>query len=173
MAIKVAKFKDVSAGTNPGQFTIGDRNEVTSLEDLDPTFRMLIDDPVTATIGVLSPSGLINLTPVWFSYEGPKVLLNLAEHRKKTDWIRLHPHVTYLLLNPANAYHWMSLKCTVAREIHEDDPVEGARVTEHLNSIWRKYIGQGDTYQLRDPGMNERRVLFELDVTQIATFGVP
>ena len=83
MAIKVAKFKDVSAGTNPGQFTIGDRNEVTSLEDLDPTFRMLIDDPVTATIGVLSPSGLINLTPVWFSYEGPKVLLNLRSEERR------------------------------------------------------------------------------------------
>jgi hypothetical protein len=173
MAIKVAKFKDVSAGTNPGQFTIGDRDQVSSLQDLDPTFKMLMDDPVTAVIGVTSPSGLINLTPVWFSYDGSQVLLNLAEHRKKTDWIRTNPNVTYLLMNPANAYHWMSLKCTVNREIHEDDPNEGAMVTEHLNSIWRKYIGQGDTYQLRDPGMNERRVLFVLDVTQIATFGVP
>jgi len=33
MTITVAKFKDVAEGTQPGQFTIGDRESVTSLAD--------------------------------------------------------------------------------------------------------------------------------------------
>jgi hypothetical protein len=71
-------------------------------------------------------------------------------------------------------YHWMSIKVTVEREIGEDDPDEGARVTEHLNKIWRKYIPDGgDEYGLRDPSFDERRVLFVCRVDRIATFGVP
>jgi hypothetical protein len=53
------------------------------------------------------------MTPVWFNYAGDKVLLNLAEHRRKTEWIRRNPQVTMLVLNPKNAYHWVSIKATV------------------------------------------------------------
>ena len=34
------------------------------------------------------------------------MLLNLATHRKKVDWLRKDPHATFLLMNPENAYHW-------------------------------------------------------------------
>jgi hypothetical protein len=44
-------------------------------------------------------------------------------------------------------------------------------VTEQLNRIWRKYIGQGDEYGLRDPSIDERRVLFVCNVDSVATFG--
>jgi hypothetical protein len=70
-------------------------------------------------------------------------------------------------------YHWMSMKVSVEREILEDDAKEGAWVTSQLNRIWQKYIGQGDEYGLRDPSINERRVLFVCKVDSIATFGEP
>ena len=76
-------------------------------------------------------------------------------------------------MNPENMYHWMSIKVTVDREILEDDPEEGAWVTDQLNRIWMKYVGEGDTYGLRDPAIEERRVLFECTVDRIATFGQP
>ena len=63
------------------------------------------------------------------------------------------------------------MKVTVEREILEDDPTEGSRVTEQLNRIWRKYIGGDGDYGLRDPSIEERRVLFECKVDSIATFG--
>ena len=50
--------------------------------------------------------------------------------------------MTMLLINPENMYHWLSLKITVEREISEDDPMEGKRVTEQVDRIWRKYIEQ-------------------------------
>ena len=47
-------------------------------------------------------------------------------------------------------------------------------MTEHLNKIWRKYIVDGgDTYGLRDPSIDERRVLFVCKIDKIATFGQP
>jgi nitroimidazol reductase NimA-like FMN-containing flavoprotein (pyridoxamine 5'-phosphate oxidase superfamily) len=173
MAITVAKFKDVSEGAQPGQFTIGDRAPVSSLNDLEPSFKRLLDEPVTAIVAVSGRDEFANLTPVWFDYEGDTVLLNLATHRKKVDWLRQAPHATFLLMNPENTYHWLSIKTRVKREISEDDPVEGQRVTDQLDRIWTKYTGQEPPYGLRDPSLDERRVLFEMEVVKVATFGQP
>ena len=172
MSVTVAKFRDVAEGLQPGQFAIGDRYEVASISDLPETYKQLMDKPIPVVMAVMGGDGRPNLTPMWFDYEGDKVLVNVAEHRKKTEWIRKTPQITLLLLNPANMYHWMSLKVTVERELHEDGP-DGAQVTAQLNRIWKKYIGEGEEYQLRDPSINERRVLFECRVDRVATFGQP
>jgi PPOX class probable F420-dependent enzyme len=173
VSITVAKFKDVAQGIQPGQFTIGDREPVSSLADLDPIYKRLLDEPVTAIVAVLGADGQPNLTPVWFDYDGNTVLLNLATHRKKVDWLRHAPHATFLLMNPENAYHWLSIKTVVKREISEDDPAEGQRVTDQLDRIWVKYTSNEPPYGLRDPSIDERRVLFELEVVKVATFGRP
>ena len=57
-------------------------------------------------------------------------------------------------------------------EVHEDGP-DGARVTAQLNRIWRKYTGDEGDYGLRDPAIDEKRVLFECRIDRIATFGKP
>jgi PPOX class probable F420-dependent enzyme len=173
MSVTVAKFLDVANGTQPNQFCVGDHYTINSISDLDPIYKQLMDRPIPVIMAVMGGDGRPNLTPMWFDYEGDKVLVNVAEHRKKTEWIRKTPQMTLLLINPENMYHWMSIKVTVEREIHEDDPVEGKRAGAHVDRIWRKYIGQGDTYALRDPSINERRVLFICRVDRIATFGQP
>lgn len=173
MTISVARFLDVADGVQPGQFTVGDHAAISSLSDLDPSYKRLLDDPVTAVVSVTGGDGRSNLTPVWFDYEGGLVLLNLATHRKKVHWLRKNPRATFVLMNPANAYHWLSIKCTVSRELSEDDPAEGARVIAQLDRIWTKYTGNEPPYGLRDPAIDERRVLFELSVDKIATFGRP
>ena len=134
---------------------------MSSLTDLDPSFKRLLDEPVTAVVAVLGRDEYPNLTPVWFDYEGDTVLLNLATHRKKVDWLRKAPYATLLLMNPANAYHWISIKTVLKREISEDDPAEGQRVTDQLDRIWVKYTGNEPPYALRDPSIDERRVLFD------------
>jgi PPOX class probable F420-dependent enzyme len=173
MTISVARFLDVADGVRPGQFTVGDHAAISSLSELDATYRLLLDDPVTAIVAVSGGDGRPNLTPVWFDYDGDLVLLNLATHRKKVDWLRRDPRATFFLMNPANAYHWISIKCTVSREVSEDDPEEGGRVVAQLDRIWTKYTGNEPPYALRDPSIDERRVLFELTVDTIATFGRP
>jgi PPOX class probable F420-dependent enzyme len=174
MAIKISKFRDVASGLQPGQFAVGDYESVNSLNELDPKYKMLVDKPFACTMAVMGSDGRPNLTPMWFDYDGDKVLVNVASHRTKTKWIRKTPQITILIMNPENMYHWMSIKATVEREISEDDPKEGSFVTEHLNKIWRKYIVDGgDTYGLRDPSIDERRVLFVCKIDKIATFGQP
>ena len=173
MSIIVSRFLDVANGLQANQFSVGSKDEITSLSDLDPTYKQLIDKPYACSMAVMGGDGRPNVTPMWFDYEGDKVLINVAEHRKKTGWIRETPEVTIMIMNPENMYHWLSMKVTVEREISEDDPNEGERVTAQLNRIWQKYIGEGDEYGLRDPSMDERRVLFECRVDKLATFGQP
>src|ERR1700682_4388849 len=87
-AITVAEFLDVADGLQPGQFSVGNRSTVSTLADLDPIYRRLMDEPVTAVVAVTGGDGRANLTPIWFDYEDDLVLINAAEQRRKTQWIR-------------------------------------------------------------------------------------
>lgn len=173
MSITVAEFLDVADGLQPNQFTVGSHRRIESLCDLAPIYRQLLDEPITCVLAVTGGDGRANLTPMWFDYENDTVLVNVATHRRKTGWIRANPKLTILLMNPKNPYHWVSIKCAVDREVSEDDPVEGPRVTAQLDKIWTKYTGNEPPYGLRDPSMDERRVLFECAVERVATFGKP
>jgi general stress protein 26 len=173
MAIRVARFLDVASGLQPGQFSVGSHDEISSLDELDPIYKQLLDEPIACVLGLIGNDGRVNQTPMWFDHDGDKVLVNVATHRKKVEWIRKNEHLSFLLVNPQNAYHWVSIKCTIGREILEDDPVDGATVTAQLDRIWKKYTGNDPPYGLRDPSIDERRVLFVCDVDRVATFGKP
>jgi PPOX class probable F420-dependent enzyme len=171
-AFTIAKFRDVAHGLQPGQFAVGDRRQAASLADLDPKDKALLDRPIVMTLGLIGPDGRPSLTPMWFDYEGDKVLVNTASHRSKCAWIRRNPRLTVLLVNPDNPYHWVQIKCTVERELREWEP-GGDYVTRQLDRIWTKYTGKAPPYALRDPSIDEKRVLFVCGIDRIATFGEP
>lgn len=168
----IANFRHVARGLQEGQFAIGERKHALGLGDLDPIYRQLLDMPITVTLGLIGPDGRVSLTPMWFDYEGDKVLVNTASHRSKCQWIRDQPCLTVLLVNPKNPYHWMQIKCSVDKEMREWEP-GGEYVTRQLDKIWTKYTGQPGPYGLRDPKINEKRVLFICRIDRIATFGEP
>ena len=103
--IKIAKFKDVSDGLQAGQFSIGERENVSGLNGLDPIYKGLLDRPITITLGLIGPDGRVGLTPMRFDYEGDHVLINTAAHRRKCAWIRNYPQLTILIVNSDNPYH--------------------------------------------------------------------
>lgn len=172
MPFKHAAFLDVSEGLQADQFTVGKRTELASLDDLPDIYRKLMIEPVTAVLAVMGGDGRPSLTPVWFGHDGDEIMLNFAEHRRKTEWIRANPQISVLLMNPANPYHWMSIKATVTSELHEDDE-GGQAAADHIDEMWTKYTGNEPPYGLRDPRGFERRVLFRATVDSVATFGQP
>src|ERR1044072_2318878 len=139
---------------------------------LDQKYTGFPREPVTMTLGLIGPDGRVGLTPMWFDYEGDKVLVNNAAHRSKCGWICKNRKLSILIVNPDNPYHWVQLKCSVEREELEDAP-GGERVTKQLDKIWTKYTGNPQPYGLRDPEIDEKRVLFVCTVDRIATFGKP
>ena len=110
---------------------------------------------------------------MWFDYEGDTILVNCAAHRTKTGWIRNEPAADQPARQPGQPVSLGEHQAHRRREISEDDPREGPRVTAQLDKIWTKYTQQPGPYGLRDPSIDERRVLFECTVDQIATFGKP
>jgi PPOX class probable F420-dependent enzyme len=172
MSFVIANFRDVAAGLQPGQFAIGERRRAETLDDLDPVYRQLLDRPITQTLGITGPDGRPSLTPMWFDYENDRVLVNTAAHRPKCAWIRRNPRLTSLLVNPDNPYHWVQIKHRVEEERREWEP-GGEYVTRQLDRIWTKYTGNPPPYGLRDPSIDEKRVLFLCRIDRIATFGRP
>ncbi len=168
----IANFRHVADGLQEGQFAVGERKQASGLADLDPIYKALLDRPVTMTLGLIGSDGRPSLTPMWFDYEGDQVLVNTASPRSKCQWIRDNPRLTILLVNPDNPYHWVQIKCTVARELGESED-GGDFVTRQVDRIWTKYTGEKPPYGLRDPAIEEKRVLFFCDIDRIATFGKP
>ena len=84
----IANFRSVAHGLQEGQFAIGERKKASGLRDLDPKYKRLLDEPVTMTLGLIGLDERIGLTPMWFDYEGDKILVNTASHRHKCEWIR-------------------------------------------------------------------------------------
>lgn len=168
----VANLRHVADGLQAGQFAVGERRRAGSLAELDPIYRQLLDRPITQTLGLVGQDGRVSLTPMWFDYEGDKILVNTASHRPKCEWIRRAPRLTSLLVNPDNPYHWMQIKHTVEKELREWEP-GGEYVTRQLDRIWTKYTGNPGPYALRDPAIDEKRVLFVCRIDRIATFGRP
>jgi len=166
----IAKFRDVADGLQAGQFAVGERRSAASLNDLDPMYRQLLDRPITQTLGITGPDGRPSLTPMWFDHENDKILVNTASHREKCQWIRNRPRMTSLLVNPDNPYHWIQIRHTVEKELREWE-AGGEYVTAQLDRIWTKYTGNPPPYGLRDPSIDEKRVLFVCAIDRIATFG--
>ena len=150
----IANFRHVAHGLQEGQFAVGDKRKGTSLDDLAPIYREVLDAPVTMTLAVTRPDGRASLTPMWFDHADNQVLVNTASHRNKCQWIRDNPRLTVLLVNPKNPYHWVQIKCTVRRELREWD-AGGEYVTRQTDKIWTKYTGQPGPYGLRDPKIDE------------------
>ncbi|GIT69724.1 MAG: hypothetical protein Ct9H300mP27_08280 [Chloroflexota bacterium] len=122
------------------------------------------------TFGLIGPDGRVKPHPMWFDYEGDRVLINTAAHRRKCGWIRNNPQLTLLIVNPDNPYHWVQIKCTV-----DAKNWKMLLTAIGLRASWtklEKYTGNEPPYGLRDPLLT-RKGCFLLSNDRVATFGKP
>ena len=154
---------------NEHAFSVGTRTEGTSLNDLHPFYRTLLEKPVTACVATINADGRPQLTPTWCDHDGTYINMNSVKGRLKDRNIRARPSVTLMLMNPENPYHWISVFGTVEQIIDEDDPQRGHLATESIDTLSKKYLGVSP-YPLRDP-KGEVRVLYKVRPTRILTFG--
>jgi hypothetical protein len=66
----------------------------------------------------------------------------------------------------------VQIKHTVEEEVREGE-AGGERATAQLDRMWTRYTGNPPPYGLRDPKIDEKRVLFVCRIDGIATFGRP
>ena len=136
---------------------------------MHPTYRGLLEQPVTAAVATIGAARLPQVTPNWCEHDGTFVYLNSVRGRLKDRNLRARPNVVIMLMNPENPYHWITIYGTIEQIIDEDDPARGVLATESIDRLAQKYLGV-TPYPLRDP-QGEVRVLYKVRPARILTFG--
>jgi len=168
MTIQVA---DVIMPGKDHAFEVGSRQEVGAIGALDPSYRWMLEQSVTATLATVNANGLPQLTPIWIMHDGTHLLINTKKGRLKERNMRARPNVSVLCTNPQNPYHWISIHGTVEEIIEETDPQRGRQATTTIDELAKRYLNT-TPYPLRDP-KGEVRVLFRVRPTYVMTFGPP
>jgi PPOX class probable F420-dependent enzyme len=119
------------------------------------------DQKALAHLGTVMPSGAPQVTPVWFDYDGKFFRVNSAKGRVKDKNMRRNQAVALSIVDPANAYRYLSVQGRVV-EITE----QGADA--HIDRLAKKYLGQ-DRYPYRQAG--EVRVIYKIAADRVGGMG--
>jgi PPOX class probable F420-dependent enzyme len=115
----------------------------------DSEVQKLLSEPNFAVVSTLNPDGSILSTIVWISAEDGTVAVNSARGRRWPANLERDSHVTVLVYEAGNPYHYVEIRGQATATTQGAD--------EHINALAKKYIDQ-DEYPFRQPG--EERVKF-------------
>ena len=118
------------------------------------------DNPFVGTVTTLRADGSPHSTVVWVDTDGDVVLFNTARGRAKERHILSDPRVSVVVIDPQDAYRWVSVTGTA--ELTE----EGA--DDHIDRLAKKYLG-ADSYPFRKPA--EQRVTVRITPDRVDRSG--
>jgi PPOX class probable F420-dependent enzyme len=113
-----------------------------------------------ADLALVLRDGTPQVTPVWFEWDGERIVINTARGRVKDKVLRRHPVVALLIADPSNYYRYIQIKGPV---VHESE--EGAY--EQICGLQEKY--RGDRDYPRRPG--EVRVVYKIKPEKVQSRG--
>lgn len=105
----------------------------------------LFEKPALANLATVMPDGMPHVTPVWVDYDGTHILMTTVRGRRKERNMRQRPQVGLTIIDPANPWHWLSIRGRVIAAVEE-----GA--DDHLKRLSKKYTGSDDTAAFCRPG---------------------
>ena len=126
----------------------------------DEQRSFLADNPFTGTAVTLRSDGSPHATAVWVDTDGESVMFNTAVGRAKEKHLRRDPRVALMVIDPQNAYRWISVSGRA--ELTTD----GA--DEQIDKLARKYLGK-EKYPRR-PG--EERITVRISPEKIDATGL-
>ena len=115
--------------------------------------RILLEQPIFASLATIGPDGHPQVTVIWLHVEGDKVVFNTAEGRAKHRNMVADPRVTVMLLDPENGYRYAELRGMV--EVTTD----GADAS--IDELAQKYLGTD--YPFRRDGETRVKVLMNVN----------
>ena len=130
-------------------------------DSLTESQRAFLENSFAGTITDLRPDGSPHTTVVWVDVDDEGVSFNTAYGRAKPRYIDRDPRVSLTVVDPDNAYRWISVSGT-AELVNE-----GA--DEQIDRLAKKYLGK-DTYPFRAEG--ERRVTVRITPSRVETRGL-
>ena len=127
---------------------------MTTIHDSGP--QELLSGPNYAVVSTLNKDGSIHSTVVWISDEGDDVAVNSAIGRVWPTNLERDPHVSVVVQEAGNPYHFVEIRGTATGSTDGAD--------DHINALAKKYIDQ-DEYPFRQPG--EQRIKFVIAPEQV------
>jgi PPOX class probable F420-dependent enzyme len=124
------------------------------MPDIPASHRALLDARV-ATLATAGADGWPQLSEIWFLAEGDTIRLSLNTSRQKTKNLRRDPKCTLFILDVANTFRYLELRCEA--EVEPDDEYRFA------DQVGAKY---GSDLRVHD-GPGESRVLVTLQVRKV------
>lgn len=122
----------------------------------DAGARELLEHPNYAVVSTINKDGSIHNTIVWISAENGNVAVNSAVGRLWPTNLERDPHVTVLVQEAGNPYHFVEIRGIASGSTDGAD--------EHINALAKKYIDQ-DEYPYRQPG--EQRIKYTIEPTHV------
>jgi PPOX class probable F420-dependent enzyme len=103
-------------------------------QPIPEAFHALLARPLLMTLATTLADGSIQLSPVWFNFDGTYIYFNSEKDRLKHRIIRQRPNVSVLIMDPENAARWLSVRGTVVEIVDDTDRA-------HINALTLKYMG--------------------------------
>jgi PPOX class probable F420-dependent enzyme len=128
---------------------------------LDEKARKFLEEPFVGEVTTLRPNGSPHTTVVWVDVDDDNVMFNTAVGRAKERYLRKDPRVSLIVVDPENAYRWVSVDGTA--ELTTD----GADA--QIDKLAKKYLGQ-DEYPWRKP--EEQRITVRIRPNRVETTGL-
>ena len=123
--------------------------------------REFLANPFVGTATTLRSDGSPHNTVVWVDVDEDAVLFNTAEGRAKPKHLREDPRVALTVVDPQNAYKWISVSGR-AELTHE-----GA--DEQIDKLAKKYLDK-DVYPWHKP--EEQRVKVRIELEKVEATGL-
>ena len=119
------------------------------------------ENPFVATATTIRNDGSPHNTIVWVDAEDGVVTFNTVVGRAKERYLRENPKVAITVVDPEDAYKWLSI--SGAAEL----TTEGA--DEQIDRLAKKYLGQ-DEYPWCEP--NQQRISVRIRPERIDAYGL-
>jgi PPOX class probable F420-dependent enzyme len=106
-----------------------------------PELEEFLAQPNPSVIGTIDPDGSPHTAATWYAWEDGRVLVNMADTRKRLDHMRREPHVSLTVVGKDVWYQQVTLRGQVV-EIADDDDLSGI---DRLSTLYT-----GDPYARRE-----------------------
>jgi PPOX class probable F420-dependent enzyme len=123
--------------------------------------QFLDENPFVGVVTTLRDDGSPHSTVVWVDVDDGKVSFNTARGRAKPEHLEHDPRASVLVVDPGNAYKWVSVSG------HARMTEEGADA--QIDKLAKKYIGK-DEYPWRNPAETRVKVLIEPEKVDASGF---
>ncbi len=122
------------------------------MAEIPTELKDLLDKKGFAHVATIGPSGEPHSSPVWYDFDGYRLLFSQTKDRQKYKNLRRDPRIAVSIHDPDDPYRHLEVRGE-AEEIVDDEGYE------FINSLAKKYLGK-DEYPELQPG--EERVVVKV-----------